>query len=180
MLGRQRDRLVEILSARNLEDRPEDFVLVRFHAGAHMVEQRAAHIETVFVALQLEAAAVDHQLGAFLEAHLDIGSDLVAMRCRHQWTVIRFRIGGRSDFQRLDTRLQPGNQGIGELVGHRHRDRNRHAAFACRTVARADQFVRHLVEIGVRHDDGVVLRAAHRLHAFAARSSVRIHIFGDG
>jgi hypothetical protein len=43
-----------------------------------VVEQQPPTIEAVLVALQLEAAAVDHQLGAFLDADVDVALDLVA------------------------------------------------------------------------------------------------------
>ena len=49
----------------------------------------------VLVALQLEAAAVDHELGAFLDADVDIAPDLVEMGARHQRAVIGLRVGAR-------------------------------------------------------------------------------------
>ena len=40
--------------------------------GVDLVEQAAAHEEAVLVALQLEAASIDLELGAFLDPELDV------------------------------------------------------------------------------------------------------------
>jgi hypothetical protein len=52
------------------------------------------------------------------------------------------------------------DQRVGGLLADRHRHRDRHAALAGRAVGRADQRVDRLVEVGVGHDDHVVLGAA--------------------
>ena len=44
--------------------------------GLHVVEQGRADEEALLVALQGEAAAVDHQLGALVDAQLDVVGDL--------------------------------------------------------------------------------------------------------
>ena len=78
LLGRA-TRFLERLGAHDLQHRAEDFLLVGLHVGLHMVEQRRADEEAVLVALQLEAAAVDDQLGALVDADLDVVLDLA--RC---------------------------------------------------------------------------------------------------
>ena len=45
--------------------------------------------------------------------------------------------------------------------------------------AGADERVGRDVEVGVGHDDGVVLRAAERLHALAVRRGGRVDVFRD-
>ena len=45
-----------------------------------MVEQASAHEVAVLVALQLEAAAIDNELGAFLDAEIDVALDLLEVR----------------------------------------------------------------------------------------------------
>ena len=68
---------------------------------------------------------------------------------------------------------------IGGLLADGHRDRDRHAAFAGRAVAGADQRIDGLVHVGVGHDDHVVFRAAEALHAFAGRAAARVDVLGD-
>src|SRR3546814_14838325 len=80
-------------------------------------------------------------------------------------------------------RLDRGNGLVAEAVRgvltDRHDDRQRHAAFARRAEGGAGQVVHHLVEVGVGHDDAVVLRTAHRLHALAVRHAAIVDIMGD-
>jgi hypothetical protein len=68
---------------------------------------------------------------------------------------------------------------IGGLLADRHDDRQRHAALARRTEGRARQIVDDLVEIGVGHDDAVVLGAAHRLDALSGGDAALIDIMRD-
>src|SRR5262249_56986469 len=86
------------------EHRAEDFLLINAHLGRHLVEQAAAHEEAALVALQLEAATVDLELGAFLKAEIDVALDLVEMRLGDHRPVVGLWIGRRSDLQALDAR----------------------------------------------------------------------------
>ena len=58
---------------------------------------------------------------------------------------------------------------------HRHG----HAALAGRAVGRADRRVRGHVDVRVRQDDHVVLRAAERLHALPVRGAGRVDVLRD-
>ena len=78
VLGRQPHRLLVILGAHHREHGAENLFLVDAHVGLHLVEQAAAHEVAVLVALELEVAAIDHELGAFLDADVDIVAHLVA------------------------------------------------------------------------------------------------------
>jgi hypothetical protein len=64
-------------------------------------------------------------------------------------------------------------------VAHQHRHRDRHAALAGRAVARADQRVDRLVDVGVGHHHHVVLRAAQGLHALAVARAGLVDVVGD-
>ncbi len=66
------DRIFVVRRAHHRKHGPEDLFLVDAHVGRHLVEQAAAHVVAVLVALHGEAAAVDHELGAFLDADIDI------------------------------------------------------------------------------------------------------------
>ena len=133
----------------------------------------------VLVTLQLEAAAVDQELGAFLDAEIDIAFDLFQMRPRDHRAVIGLRVGRRSDLQAFDPRHQFFQQPVCGLRADRHRHRNGHAALAGGAVAGADQRIDGLVEVGVRHHDHVVLGAAETLRAFVVGAGGRVDIFRD-
>ena len=62
---------------------PENLFLVDSHLRRDPIQQSAAQPETIFIALQFQAAAIDRHFGAFFLALIDIGGDLVAMRFRH-------------------------------------------------------------------------------------------------
>ncbi len=67
--------------------------------------------------------------------------------------------------KRGDGGQQLGAQRFCRVMPDRHDDRQRHAAFARRTEGGAGEIADHGIEIGIGHDDGVVLGAAHRLDA---------------
>ena len=58
-------------------------------------------IEAVLVALHLEAAAVDDELGAFLDADIDVGLHLVELGLGHHRAVVGAGVGRGADLQRL-------------------------------------------------------------------------------
>src|SRR3546814_13633133 len=102
MLRRQFERGFEIGRADDLEDGAEDFFLVTFHVGGDMVEQGRTDEEALFMALQRETAAVDHEFGAFVGAFRDPALDLVLVRLRHHGAVMRLGIGRhRSEERRV-------------------------------------------------------------------------------
>ncbi len=144
-----------------------------------MVEQVRADEEAVLVALQLEAAPVDHQLRALRDAAIRPAPGCRSLRRRgdHRAEIHIVSGGIGADLQLLDPRDQPLDQRVGRRLAHRHRDRDRHAAFARRAIARAHQRIRRLVQVGVRHDDHVVLGAAEALHALAVRAAAAIDVF---
>ena len=89
------------------------------------------------------------------------------------------RSRGRADLQRLDLRDELLDQPVRGLLADRHRHRDRHAALAGRAVGRAHQRADRHVDVGVGHDDRVVLRAAERLHALSVRGAGRIDVARD-
>ena len=101
------------------------------------------------------------------------------MRLGHHRAVIGLRIAGRTDLEVLNARDQLFNQNVGGLLADRHRHRDRHAAFAGRAVAGADQGIDRLIHVGIRHHDHVVLGAAETLHAFPVGAAGRIDVLGD-
>ncbi len=88
-------------------------------------------------------------------------------------------LDARSDAQRFDQRRQASNQLVGGIVADRDHDRQRHAAFASGAKGAAHNGIHRRVEIGVRHDDSVVLRRAECLHAFAVGAGGFIDVLSD-
>ena len=136
--------------------------------------------ETVLVALEAQVAAVDHQLGAFRDAPVDIAPDLVEMLLGDQRTHVGLGIVVGADLEARDARGEALDQRVADPVAHRHRHRDRHAALAGRAVACPHQRVGRLVEIGVGHDDHVVLGTAQRLHPLIVRRARAVDVFADG
>ncbi len=161
------------------QHRAEDLLLIDRHVGGDVVEQRAAQEVAVLVALHLEAASVDHELGALALALVDVAAHLGEVLRRDQRTHLRFGIGAGTDLQAADLRLQLLDQGVGGLLSHRHRDRDRHAALAGGAVGGAHQRIHRLIHVGVGHDDHVVLGAAQRLAALAVEGGGLIDVAGD-
>ena len=128
---------------------------------------------------QREAAAVDDQLAAFVDAHLDIILDALLVRGVDDRAVMGVGIGRDADAQTLDRGNELGAQGVGGVVADRHHDGQRHAALAGRAEGRAGEVVDDLVEVGVGHDDAVVLGAAERLDALPVRGAARVDVMGD-
>ena len=86
-------RLLESLCAQDLQDWTENFVLITFHVGLHMVNQRWREEKTVLKTLQGEAATIDNQFGAFINRHLDITFDPGLVSSTDYRAVVGFGIG---------------------------------------------------------------------------------------
>src|SRR5437868_4439147 len=80
VLRRKPHRFLEILRPDHLQDRPENLVLVGLHVGRDPIEEGGADEEALLMPLKREAAAVDHQLGALVDAHLDVMLDPLLVR----------------------------------------------------------------------------------------------------
>ncbi len=172
--------LLVVLGAHDREHRPENLFLVDAHMRLDLVEQAAAHEKPALVALQLEAAPVDLELGALLYAELDIASHLVEMRAADQRTVIGLCVAREADLETFHPRDELFEQGVRGLAADRHRHRYGHAPLARRAVAGTDQGIDGLVQIRIGHDDHVVLGAAKALHALSLGAAGRINVLGHG
>src|SRR6185295_2146092 len=143
-----------------------------------LVEQAASQEEAVFVAFDFESASVDDQFGSLLDTQIDVASHFVEMLPRDKRAHFRRVAGARVDLQRLCALGKFLHQLVGD-ASHGYRNRDSHAALPCRTVGCADQRIDGLVEIGVRHDHQMILRAAEGLHTFAACGPGAIDVFGN-
>src|SRR5258708_27111419 len=137
VIRRQAQRLLVVVGAHYRQHRTEDLLLVDPHVLCDIVEQAPAHIKTVLGDLHPEIAAVDRERGAFLDADLDIILDAIKRLPGHQRTIVGGWIDRSSDLQGLDARNEVLHQPVARGLADGHRDRDRHAAFAGRTIAGA-------------------------------------------
>ncbi|MPL73124.1 hypothetical protein SDC9_18917 [bioreactor metagenome] len=180
VVDHQLQRVVIAVHPHRRQHRPEDLLAVDVHLGGDVVEERRADVEAVLVALDLQAAAIDDERRALLDARADQPVDPVLRLLgddRPEVDVVARGIG--ADLELLDLRNELLDQPVGGFLAHRHRDRDRHAAFARRAEARTHQRIGRLVEIGVGHDDHVVLRAAEALCALAVGAGTAIDVLCD-
>src|SRR5699024_6944559 len=124
-------------------------------------EVAARDVLTVELAgVRTDAAAVDEDLRAGLLALVDVVQHAGLGLRRDQRAVIRLRVVAVADLELLDLGKQLLEQLLSGALADRDGDRDGHAALTCRAETSADQGVRDLVEVRVRHDDRVVLGAA--------------------
>ena len=180
MLRGQAQRLLVGAGPHHREDRAEDLLAIDAHLGAHMVEQAAAHVEAVLIALHDEVAPVHLELGALVDADGHIVAHPLQRLAGDQWPEIGIRIGGRADLETLDARHQTLHQRLRRHLAHGHGDRDRHAALAGRTVSRPDERIGGPIHVRVRHDDHVVLGAAEALHPLAIGRAASVDVGRDG
>ncbi|MNL44864.1 hypothetical protein D3C87_1674660 [compost metagenome] len=76
----QRHRFGKVMHTHHRQHRTEDLFLVDRHIGLDVVEQRAADIEAVLMAINLVAAAVGDQRRALFHALGDIALHLRLVR----------------------------------------------------------------------------------------------------
>src|SRR4030081_1509720 len=86
VIGRQAEGLVVVVRAHHREHRSKNLFLVDPHVFRHIVEQAAAHVKTVLIALHLEVSAIDSESCALLDADLDIVLDAIERVPGHQRT----------------------------------------------------------------------------------------------
>ena len=148
-----------------------------------MVEQCAAHPEAALApftrSLAVEVAAISQQLSALGHTLFDVAGDTCVRRAGHDGAHLGGEVGAVQHLQRLGAFQQLGHDLVGHIA-HQHRHTDRHTTFTRRAVARTDQRVHHLVDVGIGHDHHVVLRAAQRLHTFAVARTSLVDVVGNG
>ena len=147
------------------------------HFLRHVIEQAGTEKEPVLVARHDQAAPVDDQLSTFGNALRDQRAHPVVVRPRDQRPHLDAGLRSRADLQPRNPLRQQHHQPVGHRIANRHHHRDRHAAFAAGTVGCADQRVHGVVEVGVGHHEGVVLRATQRLHTLAVSRCAGVDVF---
>ena len=151
-----------------------------------MVEQGGADEVALLQTLIIEGeliggalTAIDHDLGAGLHALADVVADPLQSRAGDQWPVIGLGVQTVPHAQLIDTVNKLGAQTVCGFLAHRDGDTDRHAALTGAAVARADQRVDGLVQVGVGHDDHVVFGATKALCALPVRGRGGVDVLRD-
>ena len=177
MIHRKTQSLFIGSGAHSRQDGAENLGFIDVHVGGDAVKKMRAYKEPVFIALQIEITAIDNQFRALIHACLHKPQDVFLGGLGHngpEIDIIACGIG--ADLQGLDPRDKFFDQPICGFVTHWHGHGNRHAAFACRPITRADQGVSGLIHIGIGHDDHMVFCPAKALAAFACFGRPAINI----
>ena len=156
--------------AHHAQHRPEDLLAVDRHRRRHAVEQRRARRRSRSRGPAPPAARPSTTSVAPSSTPRSISP---TMRSRAAQVItgpisMSSRVAGPDRHVRARARELLDQRVAG--VAHGHDRRDRHAALARRTVARADDRVGGEIEIRVGHHHRVVLGAAQRLHALAVRA----------
>ncbi|MNG91684.1 hypothetical protein D3C79_505990 [compost metagenome] len=171
--------LFQAAHAHHAQHRTEDLFFIDAHLRIHVVEQRAAHEIAIFIARHAQATAIHHQLGTGSHAVIDVTHNLVTGCRSHQRPHVQTTRRTSTNLQRLDLRLQLGDQCIGDLITDTHRDRDGHAALAARTIGSPHQGADGVVQVGIGHQHRMVLRATQCLDTFAALGAFGIDVLGN-
>ncbi|MDT4854606.1 hypothetical protein FQZ97_889180 [compost metagenome] len=168
----------EVRNPNDAQYRTEDLFLVDGHFRADLVKQGGAHEIAILGAGNLKTAAVHHQLGTLDHTRIDVALDLRLMRGSDQRPHVCFRVNTIANPQLVNARQQFLDQLVANVT-HRHGNGDGHAALARGTVSRTDQCISGLIQIGVRHDDHVVLGTAQGLNALAALSRFTMNVLSN-
>ena len=126
-----------------------------------------------------QAAAIDNEIGSFVHAKIDVAANFLVVSLRDQGSHVVTVVDAGADFQVRDLLLQLLDNGIGCVITDADGYRNRHAAFATGTEGRTHQRADSIVDIGVRHDDRVILCPAQRLHSLAVFRAGGVDVLGN-
>ena len=173
----QFERVFECCRANDGEDRAEDFFLRQSHAGLHLIDDARAEQKSVL--RQITLTAIECHIRAFLSGDVEIRSDFLPMLGRNNRAHVDIRAAiGRTDFhfradidQTIDERVADFSDRHGETAGH--------AAFAGAAERGRLNGFDCLIQIGIGHDDEMVLRAAGGLHSLAVRRAGGVNVLGN-
>src|SRR6266850_3813189 len=171
------DRLIQRAHGDDHHHRPEDLGGVDRHFRRHPGKNGRADEVALLVAGYFDAAAIQFQLGAFFDALVHQPEDAILGILRHDGTQVRTLLDAGVHLEGLRFRHDLGYPLLG--LTHEDGDRGRHAALTGSAEGRANQRVQRLFPVGIGHDDGVILRPHHALHALAVLRRQVVHVRAD-
>src|SRR6266403_2116516 len=171
------DRLIQRAHGDDDHHGSENLGGINLHVRGDGRENGRADEVALFIAGDFDAAAVQLQLGAFLDAVVHQSEDAVLGILRHDGAQVGALLDAGVHLERLRLRHDLGYPLLG--LTHQDGDRGRHAALPRRTEGRTNQRIERLFLVGIRHDDGVILRSHHALHALAVLRGQVVHMGAD-
>lgn len=172
------DGLVEVVDRRQTQHGPKDLRPGDLHVDRDALQQRRTEEVPLGVLGVLEIATIDDEVGSFADRPVDHSEDTLLSVGRDERSDVCLLVDSRTNYEVVDGVEQSGSElvvGVADADDHIVGE----AALPRVAVHRADD-VRH----GFRQDrgvgdDGVVLRAALRLDAFARRGRGLVDVSGD-
>ncbi len=172
-----------IRHAHAYQHRAKDLLFIDSHLRRDVVEQRAAHPETVSTALArlgaIKLAPIDNKLRAFCHALFDVPGDPLMRLAGHDGPHLRIQLHAIFDFQRLSPLGEHRHDFIGHIADQ-HGHANRHAALARTAVGGANQRIHCFIQMGVWHHHHMVFRPTQCLHTFAVFGTALVNQVGNG
>ena len=168
---------LQALRARHAQHRAEDLFPVNAHRRRHPVKQASAEKEPVLMAGGREAPSIHRQFSAFLHPRVNIAAHFFAMGFADQGPHVVAGVDAGTDLQLRRLCRQLAHHRVRHFIADARHNRDGHAAFAAGAVSRAQQGVDCVVQVGVRHDDGVIFRAPQGLHPFTMGRSGAVDVF---
>jgi hypothetical protein len=175
--ARHVERRVQRIDAHEAQDGPEDLLARDRHLRRDAVEDRRPEEPALLRHVRL--AAVERDLGAFLDALRDVREDAPAMVLGDERTHLRAARRAVADPQRAravdEAVAQPS-----VAVADRQDDRSRQAALPGAAEGRLEDRAERALPVRVGHHDEEVLRAAERLDALPVEGRGAVHVLRHG
>jgi hypothetical protein len=166
----------EAVGADDGEDGAEDFFGGDTHGGFDAIDHAGAKEEAVGGGV---LAAIQSDRGAFFGADVEIAGDTVAMSGGDERAHVYFGLSvGCADFHFGSFVDEAGNEFITDGADGEG-DGTGHAALTGAAIGAGGERGDGLVEIGIGHDDQMILSAAGGLDALAVAGAGFVNVFGD-
>lgn len=147
---------LKVLDPLDADNRPENFPVAHGHTRLHMIEDRGAKEEAVFISRHHHIAAVQHQLCTLIDALLNPFADLLLVGGGHDRAKIRLGIIGAANDQLLGRFLQKRHKLIGDALLHTYH-RQGHAPHTGAAEGGVDHGADRALQIAVLQNQSVVL-----------------------
>ncbi len=117
------------------ENRAEDFILVYFHAGLHVIKKASAEEVAILIIIYDKVTAIHYQVSTFCDPKIHIALDLVKMLLGNKRSHVVIIVHSRTDFHHVQFGFQFCNHSISHLITDGHNNRNSHATFTTGAIS---------------------------------------------
>ena len=158
------------------QHRAENFLAVDVQLAVHVVQNGRAQPETVSVlfTLGLVAATVEHHAGAISFSFIDPLGDALLARAGDNRAHFAGRVSAGANHNLFGASLDGRNQLL-RNAAHSHDYRQGHAALTGSPEGTGADVLSSKLDVGVGHDNGVVVSATQSLHALTVSHTGVLH-----